>query len=132
MTDAHRPAAAVTADDGKVPAFIVYGLYIAGVFSANLISPIGVIVAYVCRDGASPWVRTHLDSQIRMFWVVFWWAIAPLLIGLAVIVATAGIGIIAAPLIGLVWIAALVITTIWFAIKSVIGLLKLVNGHPVS
>ncbi len=134
MTDAstHRPAASATADDGKVPAFIVYALYIAGVFSANLISPIGVIVAYVCRDGASPWVRSHMDSQIRMFWTVFWWMIAPFLIGLALITVMPIIGAVAAIPLLIVWGIAAIISTIWFAVKSVIGVLKLVNGAPVA
>lgn len=113
------------ADHGKVPAFVVYALYIAGVFSAHLLSPIGVIVAYVTRADASPWVRTHLDQQIKMFWTVFWW-----------IAALAVIGLVLAPiLIGfLVWGVAIVLAiifTIWFAVKSVLGLLKLINGQPV-
>lgn len=126
---APNPAHA-TADDGKVPAFVVYGLFIAGVFSANLISPIGVIVAYVTRDGASPWVRTHLDQQIRMFWFVFWWMIAPFLIGLGLITVVPVIGALAAIPLLIVWGVAALITTIWFAVKSVMGLLKLVNGQP--
>lgn len=124
------PHSAATADDGKVPAFIVYGLYIAGVFSANLISPIGVIVAYVCRDGASPWVRSHLDSQIRMFWVVFWWMIAPFLIGMVLLGVMPVIGAIAAIPLLIVWGIAALVTTIWFCVKSVLGLLRLINSQP--
>ncbi|HYE42251.1 MAG TPA: hypothetical protein VEA15_02565 [Caulobacteraceae bacterium] len=110
------------AEEGKVAAVIVYLLYLAGVFSAHLISPIGVIVAYVTRNSASPWVRSHLDQQIKMFWTVFWW-----IAGLAIL------GLILAPiLIGfVVWgIAAIVavIFTIWFAVKSFIGLMQLLNG----
>lgn len=133
MTDpASRPApnaSYATADEGKVPAFIVYALYIAGVFSANLISPIGVIVAYVCRDGASPWVRSHLDQQVRMFWVVFWWMILPLVIGLTLIFVVPIIGIAAAIPLGIIWAVAAVVSTIWFAIKSVLGVLQLINGR---
>lgn len=129
MTDTRATQPYSTADEGKVPAFIVYALYIAGVFSANLISPIGVIVAYVCRDGASPWIRSHLDQQVRMFWVVFWWMILPLVIGLVLIFAVPIIGIPAAIPLGIIWAVAAVVTTIWFAIKSVLGLLRLINSQ---
>ena len=120
----NHPTNYATADHGRVPAFIVYAIYIVGVFSANLLSPIGVIVAYVVRADAAPWVRTHLDSQIKMFWTVFWW-----------VVGLGGIGILLSPiLIGIpIIIAAVVaafILTIWFAVKSVIGLLRLTNGQP--
>lgn len=111
------------AEDGKVAAAIVYLLYIAGVFSAHLISPIGVIVAYVTRSGASPWVRTHLDAQIKMFWTVFWWIAGLAIIG-AVLLLAFGLGL-------LVWLAIVpvaFILTIWFGVKSAIGLLRLFNG----
>jgi len=124
------PHSRADSDDGKVPAFIVYGLYIAGVFSANLISPIGVIVAYVCRDGASMWVRSHFDQQIRMFWFVFWWMIAPFLIGAGLLAVMPVIGAVAAIPLFIVWAVAALITTIWFCVKSVLGLLRLVNGQP--
>lgn len=131
MTDPATPAPTSStappyagSDEGKVPAFIVYALFIAGVFSAHLISPIGVIVAYVTRGNAAPWVRTHLDQQIKMFWTVFWWIAGLVLLGL----------ILAPILIGfLVWGVAVivgVIFTIWFAIKSVLGILRLINGQP--
>lgn len=129
MTDTRATQPYSTADEGKVPAFIVYALYIAGVFSANLISPIGVIVAYVCRDGASPWVRSHLDQQVRMFWVVFWWMLGPLLIGAGLIFGLGVIGLAAAIPLVIIWAIAAVVTTIWFAIKSVLGLLRLINGQ---
>lgn len=118
-----------TADEGKVPAFIVYGLYIAGVFSANLISPIGVIVAYVCRDGSAPWVRSHFDQQIRMFWAVFWWMMAPGIIGLIAIFGLGAIGLVAVVPLIIVWAIAALVTTIWFCVKSVMGLLRLINSQ---
>jgi len=115
---------AASNEEGKVAAVIVYILYIVGVFSANLISPIGVIVAYVTRGSASPWVRTHLDQQIRMFWTVFWWMVFLVVAGF-VLLPLFGLGI-------LVWIAAGIIWlifTIWFAVKSFIGLMQLFNGR---
>lgn len=113
-----------TADQGKVPAFIVYALYIAGVFSAHTLSPVGVIVAYVVRNEASPWVRSHLDSQIRMFWTVFWSVAVPVIAGIILTPILVGIPILIAA------IVVAVVMTIWFGVKSVLGLLKLINGQP--
>lgn len=111
------------AEDGKVAAVIVYLLYIAGVFSAHLISPIGVIVAYVTRSNASPWVRSHLDQQIKMFWTVFWWIAGLAIVGTILLFAL-GLGL-------LFWLAIIpvgLILTIWFGVKSFIGLMQLFNG----
>jgi uncharacterized membrane protein len=120
------PQPYVTADQGKVPAFIAYALYIAGVFSAHTLSPIGVIIAYVVRAEASPWVRTHLDSQIRMFWTVFWSVAVPVAIGIILTPILVGIPILIAA------IVVAVVMTIWFGVKSVMGLLKLINGQPTA
>lgn len=120
------PQSYATADHGKVPAFIVYALYIAGVFSAHTLSPVGVIIAYVVRAEASPWVRSHLDSQIRMFWTVFWSVGVPVAIGLILTPVLVGIPILVAA------IVVAVLMTIWFGVKSVLGLLKLINGQPTA
>ncbi|MBX7249696.1 MAG: hypothetical protein K1X35_11720 [Caulobacteraceae bacterium] len=130
MTEtANRPlpheAQYAAADHGKVPAFIVYALYIAGVFSAHLLSPIGVIVAYVTRAEASTWVRTHLDSQIKMFWTVFWWIVGLGALGVVLTPLLVGIPIL------IVAVILAFILTIWFGVKSVMGLVKLINGRPV-
>jgi uncharacterized membrane protein len=130
MTDhrlATQPDFAGTRSDteGKAAAIVVYILYLAGVFSAHLISPIGVIVAYVTRGGASPWVRTHLDAQIKMFWTVVWWMIGLALLGL-VLLPLLGLGLV-------VWWALIpvgVVLTIWFGVKSVLGLLRLSGDKP--
>jgi uncharacterized membrane protein len=110
---------------GKTAAAVVYILYFAGVLSAHLLSPLGVIVAYVTRGGASPLMRTHLDSQIGMFWKVVWWMVGLALLGL-VLIPFLGVGL-------LVWLAILpvfVVLTIWFAVKSVLGLVRLASDRP--
>ncbi len=131
MTDPATPTPSTSAysgsDEGKVPAFIVYALYIAGVFSAHLISPIGVIVAYVSRGSASPWVRTHLDQQIKMFWTVFWWMVGLGLLAIVLALPTLGLSLVLAAIIGGI---VFLIFTIWFAVKSLLGLLRLINGKP--
>ena len=47
---------------------IIYILYIAGFF-VGITSLVGLIMAYVNREGAAPWARTHYRFQIRTFWI---------------------------------------------------------------
>jgi uncharacterized membrane protein len=47
---------------------IIYILYLVGLVNGITII-VGVIMAYVYRDGAPDWLRTHYESQIRIFWI---------------------------------------------------------------
>jgi uncharacterized membrane protein len=47
---------------------IVYILYLAGlIFGVTAL--IGLVIAYVNRDGGPEWLRSHYDFQIRTFWI---------------------------------------------------------------
>jgi len=115
--------------EGKPAALIAWGLYILSLPSANLLVIVGLIVAYAgrgCSDGLS---RAHIDAQIRLFWSVFWWTIL-LWIGIGVwlvsIFIEPAMGLILAPfalLLGL----GLLLLTVWFTIRSLIGLFRLLG-----
>jgi len=47
---------------------IIYILYLVGL-AVGLTGLIGVIMAYVNRDSAPDWVRSHYEFQIRTFWI---------------------------------------------------------------
>ena len=47
---------------------IVYILYL-GTIVIGLLALIGVIVAYVSRDGSRGWANDHYRFQIRTFWI---------------------------------------------------------------
>lgn len=113
------------ADAGKTAAILVYVIYLVGVFSAHLLSPIGVIVAYAVRGSAAPWVRTHLDTQIRMFWTVPAWIILAIVIGIVLIPVLVGFLVLLFG-VGLVGL----ILTVWFAVRSGLGLVALMEGRP--
>jgi uncharacterized membrane protein len=112
---------------GRSAAFLVYVLYLLSIPSAAIFALIGVIVALSSRDGASPLARSHLDDQIRIWMIAFWW-------GVFVLVATIIGAILAVVLIGfpILWIAAGlgVLVMVWFTIKSALGLLALMDGRP--
>jgi uncharacterized membrane protein len=54
-------------EEGK-SATVIYVLYLAGLL-VGITPIIGLVMAYVYRDGAPHWLRTHYHYQIRTFWI---------------------------------------------------------------
>ncbi|MGZ9114397.1 MAG: hypothetical protein ACXW3K_07215 [Brevundimonas sp.] len=115
------------ASQGKPAAMIAWGLYLLSLPSANLLAVVGLIVAYAGRGGATGLALAHIEAQIGLFWSVFWWTIL-LWIGIAI----CGISFFAAPVTGVILVPlalvlglALFFLTVWFTIKSIIGLINL-------
>ena len=115
--------------EGKPAALIAWGLYILSLPSANLLVIVGLIVAYAGRGGSDGLSRAHIDAQIRLFWSVFWWTIL-LWIGIGAwlvsIFIEPAMGLILAPVALLLGLGLLVLT-VWFTIRSLIGLFRLLG-----
>ncbi|HEY0681605.1 MAG TPA: hypothetical protein VGD45_04690 [Steroidobacter sp.] len=47
---------------------VIYVLYLLALVS-GVTALIGLIMAYIYRDGAPEWLRTHYELQIRTFWM---------------------------------------------------------------
>ncbi|MEZ6024453.1 MAG: hypothetical protein R3C16_13790 [Hyphomonadaceae bacterium] len=114
-------------EPGRGAAFAVYGLYLLSIPSFAVFALVGVALAYVSRDGAGPLARSHLEDQIRVWWVAFMWGV-----GIAVL---ALIGwLLTVVLVGfpILWIAGVIgfIVMLWFTIKSLLGLLALIDMRP--
>ena len=52
---------------------IIYVLYLVGLLTA-LTSLVGVVMAYIYRDEAPDWLKTHYTFQIRTFWIMLLYA----------------------------------------------------------
>lgn len=111
-------------EEGRMAAFAVWVLYLLSLPSANLLVIVGLVVAYAARGGSTGLARQHMDAQIALFWSVFWWTIA-----LWVLIFICAITIILIPL-AFVFGLALLLLTIWFTVKSVLGLLRLLGDRP--
>jgi uncharacterized membrane protein len=48
---------------------VIYVLYLIGLVS-GVTAIIGVVMAYIYKDDAPEWLRTHYELQIRSFWIV--------------------------------------------------------------
>lgn len=128
MTDAPQSRLADPAEsEGKPAALIAWALYILSIPSANILVIIGLVVAYAARDSSTGVARNHIDAQIRLFWSVFWWTIA--LWVLIAISAVASILLIGIPFL-LVFLALWFLLSVWFTVKSVLGLINLFQNRP--
>ena len=111
--------------DGAVLAWI---LFILSIPSANVLVLVGLVVSYVARGSSSGVARQHIEAQIRLFWSVFWWTIVAW-IGMA-ISGLASLILIGIPfffLFLLMWF----LLSVWFTVKSVLGLLALLGDRPI-
>ena len=114
--------------EGKVPALIAWALFILSIPSANVLVLFGLVVSYVSRGTATGVPRQHIDAQIRLFWSVFWWTIAAW-IGIAVS-ALASVLLIGIPFL-LVFLLIWFLLSVWFTVKSVLGLIQLLQDRPI-
>jgi uncharacterized membrane protein len=85
------PANAPLTDERQV-AFVVYLVYLAALAFPPL-AIAGLVLAYVNRETAPDWLRTHYEFQIRTFWItLLYWiisiALCILIVGFALLVAT--------------------------------------------
>lgn len=121
----HTPAP--PPEPGRSTALIVYVLYLLSIPSAAVFALIGFIIALLGRDGAGPLARAHLDDQVRIWWIAFWWGAALLVMcGIGILLTVILIGI------PILWLAGLIalIVMIWFTVKGLLGLLKLLDMRP--
>src|ERR1700759_701949 len=71
MSDiAPQPDAAAQAGDLRTMAIIVYGLYLAALFTAGTAGIAGVVLAYIKRDEARGTIwESHFENAIHAFWI---------------------------------------------------------------
>lgn len=126
MTD-NPPPFAAHESEGKPGALAAWALFILSIPSANVLVLVGLIVSYAVRGSAQGIARQHIEAQISLFWSVFWWTIALwVLIGLSIIGSMVLIGIPFLLLFLLLWF----LVSVWFTVKSILGLLALMQDRP--
>jgi uncharacterized membrane protein len=101
-------------DERTIP-FIVYVLYLAHfVPVVGWVSTIvGLVLAYVERDSAPAWLKSHYTFQLRTFWI-----------GLLYYVISITLCLI------LIGIPLLVATWVWFIVRCALGLARLSRNEP--
>jgi uncharacterized membrane protein len=112
-------------EDRTMPA-VVYALYLIGL-THGLTIVIGLILAYALRGGAGPHMQSHYTLQIRTFWLTIGWFLLGglmILVGIPLSIVLVGIPIVMLGG-GICFIAWL-----WFALRSIIGVIYLARGEP--
>ena len=125
MTDQYSEARGK--GNGRDGAVLAWILYILSIPSANLLVLAGLVVAYACRGSATGLAAQHIEAQIKLFWSVFW--ITIVLWGLIAVSAVASFLLIGIPFL-LLFGLLLLLVSIWFTVKSVLGLLALLYDRP--
>lgn len=128
MTDNPSPQPEFGGNDseGKPGALAAWALFILSIPSANVLVLVGLVVAYAVRNSAQGVARAHIEAQIALFWSVFWWTIALwILIGISIVASMLVIGIPFLLLFLLLWF----LLSVWFTVKSILGLLALLQDR---
>ena len=109
IVTANNPAQADTAK-------IIYILYLVGWVIPVIPPIIGLVMAYMNREGAPVWVQSHYQLQIRTFWMGMLYAV------IGTLVATFIINFIG-------WLVFLLML-IWWIVRCVKGLKAIFDGAP--
>jgi uncharacterized membrane protein len=91
----------------------IYILYVVGWIIPIIAQIVGVIMAYINREEAPPWLQTHFQLQIRTFWIGL------LFFAISVVTSMIYIG----------WLL-LLLTLIWTIVRCVKGLQAIFAGAP--
>lgn len=100
--------------DDRGNANLVYILYLISL-AVGITALVGVIMAYIGKDGAPEWLKSHYVNQIHIFWKGLAYAVVGVILSVVVI----GVFV-------LLW------ALIWFIIQNVRGLQRLARGQAVE
>jgi uncharacterized membrane protein len=98
----------------KTYVIIVHALYLASVV-LGVTSLIGLVMAYVKRDGAQEWAQGHYEYAIRTFWLGLLYSVVSFVLVFA-----------------LIGIPLLIGVYVWFIVRSVIPLIKASSLQPID
>ena len=111
-TAAPPPSQTGPLSDERQMAFVVYIAYLAA-HTFPILGIVGLILAYVSRETAPDWLKSHYTFQIRTFWIgLLYWVIS---IALCIVV------------IGVFGILA---TIVWGIVRCALGLNRLLAREP--
>ncbi|WDI31332.1 DUF4870 domain-containing protein [Hyphococcus flavus] len=93
---------------------LIYILYLVGVV-AGVTTLVGVIMAYMAKNEAPDWLRSHYRNQIHIFWKAILYSIIGVVLSVV-----------------LVGLLVLLVTFIWYVVRTIKGMQALSKGEPYS
>lgn len=91
---------------------VIYILYLVGLL-VGITSIVGLIIAYVNRDDAPEWLRSHYRFQVRTFWIGLLYGVIGVVTSIIVV--------------GAFW---LIFVVVWWIVRCVKGMQALSRGAP--
>ncbi|HEY5107448.1 MAG TPA: hypothetical protein VII73_11875 [Caulobacteraceae bacterium] len=104
------PAAAVS--DERQLALVIYILYLVP-FAFGVTHIVGLVLAYVNRETAPDWLKSHFDFQVRTFWIGLLYFVVACISCLL--------------LVGFVLVPVVIV---WFIIRCALGINYLMKNQP--
>jgi uncharacterized membrane protein len=101
-------------EPGKVNIQIIYLLYLVG-FAFGITVLVGIVLAYLNRDKAEGWARTHYIWAIRTFWIALLFAIISAILTML-----------------LIGVLGFIATAVWIVVRCVVGLQKAAREEPIT
>lgn len=96
-------------DEHLLP-LVIYILYLIPIGITQIV---GLVIAYMARDGAPEWLRSHYTLQIRTFWIGLLYAVIA--------------GMLCFLLIGFLLVPVVVI---WVIVRCALGIVRLSRREP--
>ena len=93
---------------------LIYILYLVSIV-VGITSIIGVIMAYINKDGVPDWLKSHYQFQIRTFWIGLLYG----LIGMVLLTVVVGI-------------LVLLFVLVWYIVRCVKGMNALDEGQAIA
>jgi uncharacterized membrane protein len=116
MSDSVPPTPSTSStvfSDERQMAMIIYILFLVGFPTFHVATIVGLVLAYVNRDGSPEWLRSHYTLQIRTFWIgllYFFIACACLFI--------------------LIGVPMLLAVAVWYVVRCALGISRLLKNEP--
>jgi uncharacterized membrane protein len=96
--------------DERQMAMVIYILFLVGFPTFHVATIVGLVLAYVNRDGAPDWLRSHYTLQIRTFWIgLLYFFVACLCLFIVV------------------GVPMLVAVSVWFVVRCALGISRLLR-----
>jgi uncharacterized membrane protein len=104
------PPPSPVASDSSQMALVIYILYLV---PAGITHILGVVLAYINRESAPHWLKTHYTFQIRTFWI----GLLYFVIACCTLIIVIGVLLIPA-------------VYVWFVIRCILGISRLTRNEP--
>jgi uncharacterized membrane protein len=102
--------------DERQMAMIIYILFLVGFPTFHVATLVGLVLAYVNRDGAPAWLRSHYTLQIRTFWIGLLYFFVAGVCMVSIVLTIVGIPMLLA-------------VTVWYVVRCALGISRLLKNE---